>query len=764
MLAKIICKVIRANFIVVRCVGWMAGPHEAMSSSAASNNASSLSTATATATATLTKNATMTTMTDCPICLCPITSEPWGVVNPCGHPYHRECWTEVVANHAAAGGGRRNTKNAQCAICKGTTRGFVPVFVDLGDDNEGDYYGGGGGASASRNDGRGDSDGDGLIHIDGDYEDEDVLEKLADESDGLWTGLDTLFGNENADEEIVDITERSDGDVASICVAIDLTQRPSPPMRRNVDQAREFSAPSDATQIKKSVEERTRIQHILKRLKCIHDEILGSLQRPRQRHSHSPLATARQLERLKSKVLRLQSINADLNSHAKSLQTLNEKLCSTLDEFKRTASDATVEAERVILRYETLNKKYELMDESYRRHVDRSKLDKNLLQNEITKLQAKYARLSDRSDLQDMREMEEIRAKYRKMSQEVHDLKSKNARLSEESERKEREWEVRYRKETERCDGLVQQVKRLSERVGKDGGKSSGEGRICGPAGRRGGEEAGANFDGGLCVGSDGRVNNGGLTATVATARRDGTSKPSGRVNARDLNPFGLVGKSVAPIRQISSSFASDVNGHTAQRNSTTKDNGSIVVAVGRAQTAAASLGGGKAHRGGKAMEALDKATARKFPMHLKRPLQPQNNHHSSQCRQSHYEVPYNDEARRGDSDDDAKECSNHTREKAKRACTDEIQLMMKIGPPHASNKRWHGSNCDSINHTDDHDAAQSGLKSVSTKNTRPSIAEIRSDALDLALAATSSSSRLATAASFSPRRKGNIASYFKRH
>ena len=266
-----------------------------------------------------------------------------------------------------------------------------------------------------------------------------MLEKLFDESDGLWKELEVLFGNENADEEIVDITDRSNGDVALICLAINLTQHPS------FDQAGESSAPSDVTQIQKRAEEHTRIQHILKRLKCIQDKILGSLQRPRQRHSHSPLATERQFERLKSKVLRLQSINADLNSQAKSLQTLNEKLCATLDEIKRTASDATVEAERVILRYETLNKKYELMDESYRRHVDRSNLDKNLLQNEITKLQAKYARLSDRSDLQDMREMEEIRAKYRKMSQEVHDLKSKNARLSEESEQKEREWEVRYR-------------------------------------------------------------------------------------------------------------------------------------------------------------------------------------------------------------------------------------------------------------------------------------------------------------------------------
>ena len=256
------------------------------------------------------------------------------------------------------------------------------------------------------------------------------------------------------------------------------------------------------------------------------------------------------------------------------------------------------------------------------------------------------------------------------------------------------------------------------------------------------------------------------MAPTVAIARRDGISKLSGRVNARDLNPFGLLGKAVAPIRQISSSFASDVNGHTAQRSSTTKDNGSIVVAVGRAQTVAASLGGGKAHRGGKAMEALDKATARKLPMHLKRPLQPQNNYLSSQCRLSHDEVPYDDEARRGDSDDDSKECSNQarTQEKAKRPCTGEIQLMMKIGLPHASNKRWHESNCDSINHTDDDDATQSGRKSVSTNDKRPSIAGIRNDALDLALTLTSSSSRKATTASYSPRRKGNITSYFKRH
>ena len=104
--------------------------------------------------------------------------------------------------------------------------------------------------------------------------------------------------------------------------------------------------------------------------------------------------------------------------------------------MKRTASDA---AGRDVLRYETLNKKYESMDISHRQHVDRSNLDRNKLQNEVIKLRTKYARLSTKSEIYDMIEMEEIRVKYQKISQEVHDLLSKNARLSEEIKRKERE-------------------------------------------------------------------------------------------------------------------------------------------------------------------------------------------------------------------------------------------------------------------------------------------------------------------------------------
>jgi hypothetical protein len=47
------------------------------------------------------------------------------------------------------------------------------------------------------------------------------------------------------------------------------------------------------------------------------------------------------------------------------------------------------------------------MDELYHQNRDRSYLNKNSLQNEITKLHEVRERLTDRSDLQDMHEMDE---------------------------------------------------------------------------------------------------------------------------------------------------------------------------------------------------------------------------------------------------------------------------------------------------------------------------------------------------------------------
>jgi outer membrane murein-binding lipoprotein Lpp len=330
------------------------------------------------------------------------------------------------------------------------------------------------------------------------------LKKLVDEWEKLWKELEKLSGNENADEDVGDVdgnlTARSIRDVASICVPIDLTQRTSP-MCGVVDWIRSSFAPSHAAQIQKTEEERMRIQHILNRLRRIHNRIFGRQQRPRPRCSPSQSAIGKQLVRLTFRVLRVQSINADLNLHAKSLQTSNERLSSTLDDMKRTASDATVEAGRAVLRYETLKKKYKSMDISHRQLVDRSNIDRMRLPSSGRSMQG-----CPSSPIYDMIEMEEICVKYHKMSQEVHELSSKNARLSEEINQKEREWEVRYQKETKRCEGLVGQVKCLSEQGSVTphyySDNCSERLHVFGPA------ECGTNDDGGHRMGSKKRVNN----------------------------------------------------------------------------------------------------------------------------------------------------------------------------------------------------------------------------------------------------------------
>ena len=84
--------------------------------------------------------------------------------------------------------------------------------------------------------------------------------------------------------------------------------------------------------------------------------------------------------------------------------------------MKRTALDATVETGRTFLQYQTLNMNYKSMDTLYHQHVDRSNFNRNKLQ-QITKLWAKCVWLSTKSALYDMREMEEIRAKYQNMAQ-----------------------------------------------------------------------------------------------------------------------------------------------------------------------------------------------------------------------------------------------------------------------------------------------------------------------------------------------------------
>ena len=75
----------------------------------------------------------ISTSEDCPICMEPIT-KPWGVVTPCGHPYHHSCWDEVVTRHWNELDDDSESEDEQpsCVVCRKEATGFQRVYLDLG--------------------------------------------------------------------------------------------------------------------------------------------------------------------------------------------------------------------------------------------------------------------------------------------------------------------------------------------------------------------------------------------------------------------------------------------------------------------------------------------------------------------------------------------------------------------------------------------------------------------------------------------------------
>lgn len=61
---------------------------------------------------------------ECPLCICPVTAETWGVSTPCGHPFHGRCWEKLITGRPA--------DSVPCPICKCVSKGFVQVYLDVG--------------------------------------------------------------------------------------------------------------------------------------------------------------------------------------------------------------------------------------------------------------------------------------------------------------------------------------------------------------------------------------------------------------------------------------------------------------------------------------------------------------------------------------------------------------------------------------------------------------------------------------------------------
>lgn len=679
-----------------------------------------------------------TDTTDCPICLCPIPSEPWGVTAPCGHPFHRGCWDQIVANHANGGGGRGGRRHPLCAVCKGATKAFVPVFLDLGneyDDN------GLPTSAAAASAGRGADNG--VIDLDGN--DANDLERLVDEWDELWKELEMLCGcdastgsKSSDDDDVIDMTDRSDRAVADICGAIDLTQA-SPPQRRKGGKTSDDA--SVELQMQQFEANQKRIKKILHRLDCIHGKIMSSQQLSASNNA-STRSNARQIERLRSKVKNIQSTNADLMSQTRSLQAAKEGLSSQLEEMKRAVSERTVEAERTKQQYRTLSTQFKSMEDSYKKYTNKSSLEKSALQEKVHKLQAEYAKLSDKSSYEDMQEMEEVRRRYGKMAQEVHDLKAKKTRMEKELSRKERDWEVRLEKERERCEDLKGRMKQLLKRGGGGGRMRSGYGPEDSTMSDN--EKEAIGDDGGYLVERHGH----------ATA------------------PGDLGGLSVGSTYHAASN-ASKMSGGGAKRNSSGQD----AVRIGTKPDAERSMVQTVAKmppvsrmshesisrpKKSKAMEALDKASARKLPVSLKRPHQPREQH-QLRCRPP---SPRNFGLDFPGEPDESESNTNHA---------DGVQLMMRTSTGaslHSSKKRRRGGSgitggSGSVTGVNSGDSApQPGKENNQepasypydeTSGGRQGAQEKRKRSMS---SSNGSSKRIR--ASYSPREKGNLSSFFK--
>ncbi|KAL3802668.1 hypothetical protein HJC23_011992 [Cyclotella cryptica] len=367
---------------------------------------------------------------DCPICLSPLTS-PWGVCHPCGHAYHRECWDALLcASHETS----RKKKKKKCALCNCATDTFVQVYVDLGrDDADRDIT----------NEDNGDNDG----------VNDDALDDLKKEWEDLRQELRALLLSNGSclddiqqagdDQELIDTANgdyHGTQDIRDICATIDLTQSPrrsAAGMRDSGSQnpkqieRQKIGPQHEDTQPKPLQQQQlkqTKIQHLLSRLHQIHTTLMDL----------APSSTSKQSSHLRSKFLALQQTNSTLESQIIDLQNENSTLQSKLNRANQSLFDRNLETEREKRQAETLNEKYTHLLGVYSSYQDRTMRQIEELKRSYGELKRKNEQLKTVSGLADVKEMEEIRRKYTKMSQQVHDLTKENQVLTRRMEEIER--------------------------------------------------------------------------------------------------------------------------------------------------------------------------------------------------------------------------------------------------------------------------------------------------------------------------------------
>ena len=390
---------------------------------------------------------------DCPICLCPLTS-PWGVCTPCGHAYCRGCWDQLAAasSHCAA---LRNSKNKPCcAVCKAVCKQFIPVFVDLqlaaasartrkiegGTTAEVAPAADAGHtvSTASQQDATDDNN---------DNNEDEKMDKLTNEWDALLKELEMLLNcKENEEEEnytnnnhfISRWDHNGQREVAAICANfIDPTQSPDDgddfnkyqvPIssrklsRKQCNKRTSSSQEEEEEEKQEALHQKELITHTIRRFKQLHCEMM-------QLQLHTTRRSPQQTQKLRSKIISLQSSKAELSSQLHSQQIEITNLTERLEVLRKVLTERSVETEREKRNADKIKVEFNLMQESYQKHVSKSTIETNTLKANIIRLQDHVTKLLSESRLQDLHEIEEIRINYGKMSQDVHSLRAENVKL-----------------------------------------------------------------------------------------------------------------------------------------------------------------------------------------------------------------------------------------------------------------------------------------------------------------------------------------------
>eukprot|EP00984_Skeletonema_dohrnii_P001664 scaffold543_cov79-Skeletonema_dohrnii-CCMP3373.AAC.3 len=410
---------------------------------------------------------------DCPICLCPL-STPWGICTPCGHAYCRGCWDQLTASHCSGQQQQRNRGNNKpsCAVCKTVCKEFVTVFVDLNVASSSGAGTGGGGAVVNAS-AAGAHD---MSQLEDHDENDETLDQLTNEWEKLWKELEALHpdiiiskSNDGDDNSEVDNNDNNSSsawdngqrEVAAICANfIDLTQTnidddddgsafqvPITSRKRSRTQQDEKISSSSPLEQEARQKKEQQTHTILRRIKQLHCEIMQLQLEITKQSSSSAYSssstttiTTQQTQKLRSKVIKLQSKNADLTSQLQSHQSEVDTLTTKMESFQKSLTERTVETEREKRKADKLASEFDLMEQSYQKHVTKSSMEQTALKSDIRRLQDQITKLSSQSGLQDLQEMEEIRRKYTKMSQDVHSLRSENMRLMKRLEDEREVW------------------------------------------------------------------------------------------------------------------------------------------------------------------------------------------------------------------------------------------------------------------------------------------------------------------------------------